>query len=209
MKNMRDAQLLVRSQTVYIGLGLVVAISILVISGLATPFDTWLLAKFDAGQTPSELAFWTMVSELGKPLTIGTLTVLVSLGALALGKRSAFWFLVICGGISFASEPVLKFIVHRARPVELYPETLPQSWSFPSGHAMFSMTFYLSVAYVLSVYASHKISIIVWISALMMAFMIALSRLELGVHYLSDVFAGALLGYVIVAAGLLLHSPAE
>ncbi len=187
-----------------------VAIALVVISGLATPFDTWLLTKFDAGQTPGELTFWITVSDLGKPVVIGTLTVLVSLIALALGNRPAFWFLATCGAVSFVAEPLLKFVVHRVRPLELYPETLPQTWSFPSGHAMFSMTFYLSIAYVLSNYANRKLSIIVWIFALMMAFMIALSRLELGVHYFSDVFAGALLGYVIVTAVKLLQNyPAE
>ena len=139
-------------------------------------------------------------------MVIGTLTVLVSLIALALGNRPAFWFLATCGAVSFVVEPLLKFVVHRVRPLELYPETLPQTWSFPSGHAMFSMTFYLSIAYVLSNYANRKLSIIVWIFALMMAFMIALSRLELGVHYFSDVFAGALLGYVIVTAVKLLQN---
>ncbi len=82
---------------------------------------------------------------------------------------------------------LLKIIVMRARPevaLNLFSEL---SSSFPSGHA----TAVFSVLPILS-----KFSKIKWFW-LFFAVIVAFSRLYLGVHYLTDVVSGALIGYSI------------
>ena len=68
---------------------------------------------------------------------------------------------------------------------------LPHNPSFPSGHA--SGAFALAVSFGLLVPR-------VRIPALVLAALIGLSRIWLGVHYLSDVIAGALLGTAVALA---------
>lgn len=87
-------------------------------------------------------------------------------------------------------EGVVKHLVRRIRPCNNVNNikllvAKPLSYSFPSGHALSSF----AVAEVLSVYF-NKYSLIF----IGMAFLIALSRLYLYVHYPTDIIAGIILG---------------
>lgn len=95
---------------------------------------------------------------------------------------------------------ILKLIVHRARPTgfRLVEET---GYSFPSGHSMVSMAFYGYLIYL--IYKNVKNKKLRWTLMAcfsLLIFMIGMSRIYLGVHYTSDVFAGFLfsLGYLVV-----------
>ena len=88
---------------------------------------------------------------------------------------------------------ILKHIFKRARPFDTYPDLQPlihepTDWSFPSGHSSASF----AAAFVLYHYLPKKFSI----PALILATLIAVSRLYLGVHYPSDVIGGAAIGYL-------------
>lgn len=88
---------------------------------------------------------------------------------------------------------ILKHLVQRPRPFDTYGglQVLihrPADWSFPSGHASASF----AAAFVLYHYLPKKFSI----PALILATLIAFSRLYLGVHYPSDVIGGAAIGYL-------------
>nr|WP_306301447.1 phosphatase PAP2 family protein [Clostridium arbusti] len=84
----------------------------------------------------------------------------------------------------------MKQLVRRIRPcnngseIKLLIEK-PRSYSFPSGHTISSF----AVAEVLSVYFTEYRLIFIGI-----AFLIALSRLYLYVHYPTDVIAGIIFG---------------
>jgi len=88
-------------------------------------------------------------------------------------------------------EGIVKHIVRRVRPCDYNSRELliakPLSYSFPSGHTLSSF----AVAEVLSIYFSEYKLIFIGI-----AFLIALSRLYLYVHYPTDVIAGILIGLV-------------
>jgi membrane-associated phospholipid phosphatase len=68
-------------------------------------------------------------------------------------------------------------------------------YSFPSGHTMHAVTF-------LVLTANHLPWLAPWLVPLVL--LIALSRVGLGLHYLSDVVAGALLGLLFAGASLAL-----
>jgi len=80
----------------------------------------------------------------------------------------------------------LKAIVARERPDEIYTWVL--SYSFPSSHAAF--------AFAAVPILDEEFRRLKWFWILF-AVLVAVSRLYLGYHYLSDVIAGALLGALI------------
>jgi undecaprenyl-diphosphatase len=105
---------------------------------------------------------------------------------------------------------VLKAIIQRKRPYLVVPGAhalvfeAPTDFSCPSGHAAGSFAFATFVAAVLVERARRepalrKRRIALSTAALLAAFGIAMSRCVLGVHFPSDVLAGAVLGATLGA----------
>lgn len=93
----------------------------------------------------------------------------------------------------------IRYTVKRSRPKFLSTGYVPalQKYSFPSAHA--SSSFSLAVAIVL-IQLSSGLSVLglaTAIALLASATIISLSRIMVGVHYLTDVLAGAALGAAI------------
>ncbi len=98
-------------------------------------------------------------------------------------------------------EVILKPAFHRPRPVPFFDLPPPSSFSFPSGHALFSFCFFAGIAAVLSPrLARTGAKLTLWVTAVALVLGIGLSRIYLGVHYPSDVLAGYAAGLVWVAA---------
>jgi undecaprenyl-diphosphatase len=95
----------------------------------------------------------------------------------------------------------IKFLVRRKRPEgewgSIYRNTDPHS--FPSGHAARAFL----IAVVASALGPAWLSILLWIWAPL----VALARVAMGVHYVSDVVAGAVLGVVVAGIGLQIYEP--
>ena len=104
--------------------------------------------------------------------------------------------------LSFSVNNVLKDIIRRPRPigqpgivtdpsaeagVTVEGGSYPYSWSFPSGHAQVTATLLGSLCIWFRKWWLTLLSAVVLI-------LVMLSRVYLGVHYPSDVLAGALLG---------------
>jgi membrane-associated phospholipid phosphatase len=86
---------------------------------------------------------------------------------------------------------LLKLLFERARPRWEDPLLSLSSYSFPSGHTAGAMALYgLLAAYAVSRAPKHQWAIVL-VAAAMVA-LVALSRMVLGVHYLSDVVAATL-----------------
>jgi undecaprenyl-diphosphatase len=95
----------------------------------------------------------------------------------------------------------IKFLVRRERPVGewggIYRNTDPHS--FPSGHAARAFL----IAVVATALSPAWLVIVLWIWAPL----VSLARVAMGVHYLSDVIAGAILGALVGLIGLQIYPP--
>jgi undecaprenyl-diphosphatase len=97
-----------------------------------------------------------------------------------------------------------KLLIHRDRPAN--PVYLEHSFSFPSGHAMVAIIFYGFLAYVLIRHAkSWKQKVNIFFGGLVVILAIGFSRLYLGVHYVSDVWGGYLLGFLLLTTLIALY----
>jgi undecaprenyl-diphosphatase len=105
--------------------------------------------------------------------------------------RAAIWLLTTIAGAAVLSVS-LKYAFHRPRPVPFFGR-LPHTFSFPSGHSLFSFCFYGVLAGLLADRVkSPVVRGVVWAFAAALVASIGLSRIYLGVHYPSDVVAGYL-----------------
>ena len=113
-------------------------------------------------------------------------------------RRAAIWLVVTLAG-ALVLDLTLKFAFHRPRPVPLFG-AIPHSFSFPSGHSLFSFCFYGVLAGLLAGRVrSMSARVLIWLVAALLVLAIGLSRIYLGVHYPSDVIAGYLAGTIWAA----------
>ena len=96
---------------------------------------------------------------------------------------------------------VLKALFARPRQHFEHPLLVETSYSFPSGHAMGSLLAYGMLAYfaVLAL-GSWRSRVGAVFAVALLVLLIGLSRMYLGVHYLSDVAAGYAAGGVWLSA---------
>ena len=90
----------------------------------------------------------------------------------------------------------LKHLVMRPRP-EFLHLVEESGFSFPSGHSMAAFGFYGYFIYLINISnINKKIKIILTIILSILIIIIGLSRVYLGVHYLSDILAGFIMSFI-------------
>ncbi len=143
--------------------------------------------------------FFALISRLGDGVFWYSLMALLPL----LYGWQALWHSIqmgLTGGLCLVVYKQLKARTSRPRPYlssEAIFRTVPplDKYSFPSGHTLHA------VAFTLLLFAWYPL-LAWWV--LPFTLLVALSRLVLGLHYPSDVLAGALLGAVIAWLSLTL-----
>lgn len=166
-------------------------------------FDHAAAQLIAAFRTQDVIPPFIWITDLGAPLVIGP-WLLIAGGILWLLRRQ--WLIAALltsslGAMAFTS--LGKFALHRPRPAEAV--LLESSWSFPSGHATIAVAFYGFVGYLLIRSAAQwKNRVNLFFLTGVLILLIGLSRIVLGVHYLSDVWAGYLVGtlWLIIAISL-------
>jgi membrane-associated phospholipid phosphatase len=152
--------------------------------------EAWLQAH---GSENGERVF-LIVSLLGAPvLAAGDITVAIVLAVRRAWLRLVLWVGAVVG--ASVLDALLKAAYHRQRPIYATEFVHDRSWSFPSGHAMFSFVSYAVLAYLLLEQPrSRTVRRAMIAGAILLIVAIGFSRLYLGVHYASDVVAGYLAG---------------
>src|SRR6201993_865088 len=127
----------------------------------------------------------------------GVLWTLIAMAVVVLASRRRWRvaiYLLVTGAGVLTLDPVLKALVGRLRPVVAHPIAYGKGDSFPSGHALGSIVCYgaLFLVFLPATRGMWRRVFIVVIGTLIAA--IGISRLLLGVHYLSDVLGAWALG---------------
>ncbi|MBM0225982.1 MULTISPECIES: phosphatase PAP2 family protein [Micromonospora] len=129
----------------------------------------------------------------GRPVLIWLVTIAV-VGLLIRRQSRLAVYLIITGVGGLILDPSLKALVGRLRPVVDVPITHAPGNSFPSGHALGSFVAYGALLLVfLPAMSPRWRKPAVALGAVLVA-LIGLTRIALGVHFVSDVIAGWLLG---------------
>ena len=150
-------------------------------------FDAPLLTWLHAVATPGLDRFFIGVSAAGYEFGVVPIDILMVLALLAWRRWREALFAACALGGSGLLNLATKQVFQRDRP-SLWESVAPEStFSFPSGHAMGSMT--LAVTVVLLAWHTR------WrwpavIAAAVFVALVGLSRIYLGVHYPSDIIGG-------------------
>jgi undecaprenyl-diphosphatase len=147
----------------------------------------WLHLHASQGLTEVMLAVTWMHSVPG-------ITVLALLfGAWLYRQRAFYWLLALVltvpGGMLL--NVAFKHLFQRARPHFDDPLLTLSTYSFPSGHTASATVLYGLLACYLASHATPRRRLLAVAGALAAVALVALSRMYLGVHYLSDVLAAA------------------
>jgi undecaprenyl-diphosphatase len=143
---------------------------------------------------PGYVRFLKVITTVGHPAVFEVVTVVVAAWLFRCRRpRLALWLAVTVFG-GGALSTIVKNAVDRQRPLLAHPVAHAMSASFPSGHAIGSV---VGVGALLLVFlpSASRSARPAWIAfGVLVVLAIGFSRLGLGLHYLSDVLGGYLLG---------------
>lgn len=174
---------------------------------LLIPADVAILVRFQELRSPTLDSLVVALTQLGDPEVVWPLSIAIALYlALVAKSRPAAltWTLAIAFAATFNS--LIKWLVGRSRPSELDYVGF-SAFSFPSGHATVNLTLYgiLAVLLFREIGPSRRWRATFLVTSVGAA--IALSRLYLGAHWLSDVAASSFLAMAIVATAFRSYMP--
>jgi membrane-associated phospholipid phosphatase len=167
------------------------------------------LQKTDAGmhdwavshRTAGATQFFIAMTIIGGPVGLAVIVLAVTV-VLLIRKRYRWvaYLLVTCGGGALLNLELKRYFA-RARPAVAEMLRLAHGYSFPSGHAMGSTVTFGALAYLaFRITKTWRVKAACIALAITLIASVALSRVYLGAHWISDVGAGVAAGTVWVAA---------
>jgi undecaprenyl-diphosphatase len=171
-------------------------------SGAPTAFDIAGRNGLRSLESPTLSAIMWGASVYGAPGRLSPLGLIVAAVFLARGWRRGALLVVVTIAGAWLLDNGLKLFFARARPEPFYDYyPAPSSYSFPSGHALFSVCFFGGLAVLLTHRLNNRVlQVTVWLLATVIILVIGSSRVYLGVHYPTDVVGGYAVGLAWVTA---------
>ena len=146
----------------------------------------WFRTQVTASLTPLMFA----VTDLHGPAGVTIMGLMMA--AWLAWRRNWYWLvsLVAVLPLGMAINSLMKYAFQRARPSLEAPVLVLTSYSFPSGHVAGATLLYgMLIALVYSGTPAWRWRSLAALGAGLMVVLVAMSRMYLGVHYLSDVLA--------------------
>ncbi|MGF9907879.1 phosphatase PAP2 family protein [Brevibacillus porteri] len=163
----------------------------LYVAGKVAGMDQAAIAFAESIRSDVGTAFFRLVTNLGGGMFLVPVAVIMFVVLYIKRYRVEAMFVLISLGASEVANELLKRFFERPRPSGINLIELPESFSFPSGHAMIGPAFYCMVAFwIAQWFAEKRWSLLVQPAVFMFVVLLVFSRVYLGVHYLSDVLTG-------------------
>lgn len=179
-------------------------ISVAVTAGWTAPLDQAVVMSVAGHRTDLLNNLAINLTALGSAPVVTLIVLCVTLYAFAAGRQRVVLAL-LWTPLSFLLDDVLKLLFQHPRPTEAII-AIPDSYSFPSGHAVAASALYITLALIAAQNERRqRPRRIIVATGVSIAVLVAWSRVYLGVHYFSDVIGGLLLGVAgSVAAAVVL-----
>ena len=189
---------------VVVGVWVFIALADEVREGDTQRFDEWAVRVLRRSDDPAELRGPHWLHEVARDVTaMGgvtflMLTTLAVAGYFIMVRKYHGMILVLVatvGGLIIST--FLKDIISRKRPSVVPHLSDVYTSSFPSGHSMLSAVVYLTLGSLLArLVPERAVKVYFIVVALILTFLIGVSRIYMGVHYPTDVLAGWTAGLV-------------
>lgn len=175
-----------------------------VTEGDTQDFDNWAVQALRQADDPGQPLGPRWLHELGRDITalggVGILsffTLAVAGYLLMVRKYHALWLVIAATVGALVISTTLKYAFDRERP-QLVPHlSHVYTSSFPSGHSMLSAAVYLTLGVLLARLVPHRAAKVYFLTvAVILTFLVGISRIYMGVHYPTDVLAGWVAGLV-------------
>jgi membrane-associated phospholipid phosphatase len=177
-----------------IGLGALLTQVILAGNGLSAD-DEHISSWFARQRTPTLDDLTYVGSLIGDIPVLPGLVVIAVIVFLCTRRYLAAAFIATAGLLELATYRVTSLVIHRDRPLVPRMDHLPVHQSYPSGHVAASIAVYGGLALLISSAAHRRwVSIVVWSLAVVLPAFVATSRVYRGMHHVTDVAAGVLVG---------------
>lgn len=168
-------------------------------------FEIKIIEFLQAGRTPFFDQAFQIISLAGS--VVGFVGMLIFF--LCFRKKLAFWSLFTYGFV-YLSVNTLKLLVARTRPFNISENIenigdIVHEFSFPSGHIACATTIAIFLGYFLfEVYKKPSTRVLAVLCLCMYVFLVGLSRMYLGKHYLTDLLGGIAVAGLICTLGIVL-----
>lgn len=170
-------------------------------------FDQYVLTSLRQADDPTKPIGPEWGTEIARDITaLGSKTLLIIIvlavsGFLFLKRHHGqAWLIIGTSLLGVILMSSLKLIFMRDRPEVIPHLTAALDPSYPSGHTLMSAVIYLSLAAMLSYFQkSRSLKFYSITIAIILTFLVGVSRVYLGVHYPTDVLAGWSLGFAWAA----------
>jgi membrane-associated phospholipid phosphatase len=159
------------------------------------PIDDFILAKSLRWENKQATTTLKGITFLGNYQFLIPANLLLIFFLINKGEKKGAGLVLFTALTSLGLKLFLKELFHRPRPVAAIITGI-KNYSFPSGHALMSITFYGLLGITLYYFIpSKKIKTFVLLILVLLILLIGFSRIYLRVHYTTDVMAGYCLGY--------------
>ena len=163
-------------------------------------FDRYLLNFFIYIRTEEISFFVLVITYFGGIATTFTVTVLSCLSFYIHNEKKEIQRLIISVFGSIFTVFIIKNLIERPRPIEaLYKESTS---AFPSAHAAIAVSLYGFLLWHVYKQKKQRFKNLLIATLAILIILLGISRLYLGVHYLSDVLAGYTVGFMWLSFSL-------
>jgi len=162
---------------------------------IITNFESWAYTEITEHMSSVLNNIMIFITHIGDAIIV----ILICLGFFIIPKVRSKYAIPVSIGVVVSTilNRLLKSVFSRERPdiLSLISET---DYSFPSGHAMINITLYTIVIIITCKYVNNvKLKWTIIIGCSILTILIGFSRVYLGVHYITDIIGGWLIGFVV------------